>query len=544
MGQIKLMKKILILDPLIRDPDPTDCFDPQEFQRKIPLYLQEYEGLMESLWTLYGQESWWLSSPLASFQVTQSTAFLNYSYLRYAQELAEKYPLEKVVCSNDHLYRGLQLFLKSEKHPQLKIQNLSSSRTLRAFKHSFTCLRFLVVGSLRKVVISFLRLKEKPLPSSLEVLVETYLLQNSFSQNQFSDRYSHSAFEGYLQSKKWSYLAHIHSDHLEIQWIQKALNSSTSFIFIDELIPFKSRLKSFFVFLRSKRYGQNLKNPCLRWILEDIYFSFNSSQLLSHCLLDLWKNSHLQVRAFLNWGENQNVDKCLITAFKKNLPKTKIYTYLAYPTFSFYLNLIPKNYELKPSLIGDVILISYKKLFSELKQKAPPDIEVLPAPPRKKPEGETGNSQSWKVLICLNYDQKSTEKLLQLAQHLSHSQVPIELYVVPHPNNSEDLLKTAAGLRLLKQAGPQIGSHSILITGASSMAYEAEEKGAHILLYPVDNGLSILPHGEGMKLCFTKEDVQDEIKQIVSLSQKQSHTIKKHFFDTQEVNATIKESLL
>ena len=178
-------------------------------------------------------------------------------------------------------------------------------------------------------------------------------------------------------------------DILKLNQIYKDIrNSNRNFLVKEDYLNIFDLFYSFFHYfrlIRLKKYNfKHNKVDYSKLIYSELYSSsgFNMSieAILNYRFIKKLKLNKIKLKYFINWWENQPLDKSFNFALKKFYQSVKVVGYLGYVPRNLELNIYPVDNEIDSKVIPDTVLVigkSYVANISKLTKKL--QVRVSPA---------------------------------------------------------------------------------------------------------------------------------------------------------------------
>lgn len=380
------------------------------------------------------------------------------------------------------------------------------------------------------------------------ILVETFVLNNkegdegNISHNgEYKDRY----YPGMLdclnddEKKNIYFLPTIIGYYFTYSISQKIRNAKYNFILHDD-------------YLKLSDYLFALKHPfrMLRIKFSDIYFfDFEISSLLNqenrrNCsdfisLLGLinyrftyrLKQLDYKLNLFVDWYENQVLDRGMIVGLHNNFPDTKIVGYQGYViSKNLHLYSQPNNTELQSRAVPDVVKVTGEGLKSNILEFCN-KINVDTAPGfrfknvwRNKKYSPSENF--FTILIGLPIELDDCKMILDL--FLKNDKLinnpNLKIFVKPHPTSKPENIKSLFPDNNLDKFEFVIGAFhdyleqsNLVITNASSVSLESIAKGVPVIIIAPKSGILQNPIPDDVdskiwSICYNSNEILQKIE--------------------------------
>jgi len=322
---------------------------------------------------------------------------------------------------------------------------------------------FFIILQLIKQLLQFFAAKiskiiyKKNIPNNI-ILIDTYVLPNFYCE----DRYFTSMYQFIDKNllDKIFFVPTITYTSLRlginpignIYNVYKELrNCKRNFLIKEDFLNLNDIFLSIFYCIRIKKLKlNNLK-------FDNIDFSeiFNFDLILnsqSNLSIEAWNNYNfikniskkIKIKKFINWWENQQVDKGYNLAFSKYLPNTTVNGYLGYSprnlelhvspiTIDSISNTIPKNI----SVIGKDIIPLVKKFSNKINVSISPAFRYNYLSKIKIRRIKTINN----ILVTLPINIDDSIFIIKKINNIFElNQLDYTFYIKPHPTTSLDIL--------------------------------------------------------------------------------------------------------
>ncbi len=235
---------------------------------------------------------------------------------------------------------------------------------------------------------------------------------------------------------------------------------------------------------------------------------FNSSThgLLNYRFVKRLKESKIKIKLFVNWFENQALDKGLNRGLKEYYPETVTKGYQGFINSDAYLNYFPQGYEQLANVLPDEVCVIGEKLKSRVASHCP-DIRVSVAPAFRFSGVFNSNRQEkvkskFTVLVALPiFNSERRQILNMLGSYLKEfGSCEILFNIKCHPATNPEKVK-----KEFPEVWPeeftivggsfesQISDSDLLITGCSSACMETMARGIPVVIIGNFRGLTFNP---------------------------------------------------
>ncbi len=289
-----------------------------------------------------------LFSTLFTRNTINSDIFVNFCKILFAIELIKKNKLlDKIIVSNSSIKKILSQF-----YPEKKIIINNKNKKMNIFL--FSSIQFL--RRILQLLAAKITAKKNNYKNYYDItLVDTYVLPKFYC----NDRY-YTGYNDYLDSensKKIYFVPTITYTPLRngvnligniVNVYNQLRNCNRNFIIKEDYIKIKDVLYSILYPFRVKKI--DLKNIYFNNIdLTSLFANELEEGSFSNLSIESWINylfiknisNTIKIKKFINWWENQQVDKAYNLALSKFYPKVIIEGYLGYSPRNFELHINP-----------------------------------------------------------------------------------------------------------------------------------------------------------------------------------------------------------
>lgn len=503
----------------------------------------DYNQLIEKISEPYIDNLNWIVSVIASRNKYNSQLYYRCCQLKFIEEQLN-YNAITVIKTTD---RPLSKLLKKY-FTNCKIECTESSFGL--FWRQFRPIRQFLIA----VTLLFLRFfsRKKPEiidPQSKITIVDTFVLNNEpgdeggIFNGVYRDRY-YTGMLDYLneeESRNIFFLPTI-IGFINPYFIFKKIRSANyNFILHDDYLKFSdyiSILKHPFQVLKIHFKGTYFERYDISLLLNDENWRSCSDFIsllgvLNYRFIKRLSEHNINVVTFIEWYENQVIDRGMILGIHKYFPKTKVIGYQGYiisKTLHFYTQ--PNQSEFKSNVVPDVIAVTGKGLIPSMYEFC--DKVVVESSPgfrftnvwRERKFNPIDNL--FTILIGLPIELSDSKLILErVMQNTSlMSNKLIKIYVKPHPTHKPESIKKLFPNNDLTQFDFVVGSFhdyleksNLVISNASSVTLESIAKGVPVLLIGPSTGILQSPIPEDVDkqiwdVCYDDEEFNTKIERF------------------------------
>ena len=357
---------------------------------KIDRIFQEnqvaYNKIIENILTLNSQFIYKITN-ISSRNNSQSDLYLNcVKSIFIKEELNKNQNIDKVIVYNLNLYKHLKkinrnvsiFYIKNRADAQLNFFLKPYFNIIKIIRNSFNLLLNSDSRRNKKII------KEKKI-----ILIDTFLLKNSIERKKYIDRYYNNIlnFVDKKNKNKLFFCPTIRAKYSNKDLKNIQNNSSENSIFKNDFFMFSDYLKAFIIILKQRikikkqiLSGVDITDLILYTHKLNKYNFITFDALLNYFFVSRLVHNSIFVKTFIDWNENQSIDKAFIRGFKDFSPKTKIKSYQGYIlSYAYNFHLCPTKFEIQNNLVADEILVTGNKLKKHIK-KYSSNINVSSAP--------------------------------------------------------------------------------------------------------------------------------------------------------------------
>ena len=527
-----------------------------------------YPGIIENLAKGKEHELHWIVSSLASRNKYISPLFLRCCQLSLVKKNIENCGVNEIHLSDSVLAKllkkhyadsGIKIICSVKISQKIK----KILRPVVSFSQLFMRYTFRILNRSRRNQI---RGNGNPL-----TLLDTFVIhstngeQGSITNGEYLDRYYPGLLDAFSQEEhQHIYYIPTPIGFKSISEAYKLIRSSkTNFILRDDYLKISDFLYALshpFV-IRNYRYAIIFHDHfnILSLINDEKYFN---SYIVNSCEGILFNRfayrlskSNIRVKLFVNWYENQPLDKGAIIGFHKYLPETKVKGYQGFIISKLLHHYVyPTRLELQVKAVPDQIAVIGSGLMDDVKEFCP-KASVTEAPAFRNnnvwaKKKQTLESNRFTVLVSLPMDMKAAKSLAHIVYDLPKiiSGKEVDLLFKPHPSYGAEAIgllfpHTNQNVKIVTgNFNDQIEVSNILIGNASITSVEALAKGIPVILVGESNGIIQNPIPEGIpaeiwKICFSTAEINQAIEYFINtqkvhsgLYSKIGHEIRKNYF--------------
>lgn len=506
----------------------------------------DFNGVIGSIYKSNKENRNWYFSTVASRSPFQSPLFERLCKLRLLDEQRQKNKENTLIVSiND--YEMYKLFLSSlPESEKITIVFTGEKRSLITLlvKHIWNLSKYVGVV-LVKTLVTLIFCKKKICDKPV-ILVDTFVCSGegkpgTVTGEKYLDRYFPKLFSFACKNtdSKLLYLPtlildkHFMRTFLKFFKVNNFLVKEGFLGFADWIgilkLPFK-RIK-----INKEIYFDNY-NVASLVVGELLLNKFSLSKLIAEInyrFVKGLKKSRYKLDFFIEWYENQVVDRGMILGLRNNFPNVRICGYEGYvvcPIYNFYIS--PTKYELNHNLTPDSIAVTgealslYPSRYIEIKTILSPAFRFSNLYQKRIHQCNKNNiTIAVPFSICI---QTSFDNLTLLCNAVNNKckHLDIEILVKMHPafdshKIGERISSIDDGIIISKENFNHILQKSdVLVGSASSACVEALVFGVSVLITANRNGLTSnpVPHAyrHFSKVCYNETDISTQLNNIAN----------------------------
>jgi hypothetical protein len=377
------------------------------------------------------------------------------------------------------------------------------------------------------------------------ILIDTFILQNSIEKRKYIDRYYTGLLEEIPKSIKENvyFVPTIQGSfsNADISAIHE--NSEEKLIFKQDFIRNSDYLKALINMIKFKLPDKNyvFHDFDITGIVRAEFNRIRFNQSSFRAFLDYYSIRNLykqkvDISLFIDWNENQVIDKALARGLHDYFPDTHIKGYQGFVTstdFHFYIP--PTDYEVKNKVVVDEICVIGDALKDNMKRyNSTIPISTAPAFRFLNSNVKVHNNPTG-ILIILPI---GLTECVQIAEMVSGAlelanELECELVVKSHPATNKSKLKSEfnrllkASFRFTEEGIPNlITKYKVVIGSASSALMETVSYGTPVIIIGNNKGITqnpipnIVP-AEIWSLCYSIEELLKSLRNYLSADKTQ-----------------------
>ena len=505
-----------------------------------------YVNFISKLNFHYTEDIDWILSDLAARNTVVCSVFENLCKL----ELIKRLYKDKKICAlkvdNPFFHNSIVKNFDSD----LIIINNSNFyyRFFQILLKNFKNFIYLFYSYFNRFLISkFIRINSSLDYQKSFIILENILYKNSFSDEDFNDRHYPGLFDHITDSEKSSviFLPYYYGIYNFYKLFRKLKKNKTYFLIPENFLKFSDYYYSILSFSRLLKNIKNIKNIkfngydvtdlVLESYLENIVSIGSSEGLIRNKLINRLKVSHVKIKRFIQWYENQPINKGTVVSLKTNYPKTKIIGHIGSYFSPNLIGICPSNQELDCDLLPDEVAIIGKNIDSLIKEYCS-NLKTVLSPAyrfqhllKTKPKNK---SIKYNILIILPIFKVDYSMILKLFGFAKSKIKAHNLLIKIHPGSNKNIVtkklieNDLINFVTYKNIEETLTCADLVITSASSSALESFFSGKPTLL--ISNGSGILKNpipynilSNLYSVCYNVDDIINKIKYFMNLSNQQ-----------------------
>ena len=498
-----------------------------------------------------------------------SSLFKNFIDLFFLDALLKKNYKIDIVITDSQAFYNLLLKHFDKKFNQINLINKKKN----FLKLLYSNLSVLILLIIRVFIKVFFIKKKKIIKDKQLIFIDTFILPTHIDE----DRYYTGLIDILNQEKiinniQIYFIPTITNIHISnfFNYYKKVLISDRNFFIKDSYLKISDYFYAIFHYARIKkiRFNEVKLNEIdysdlINEDLNDIKYNTSIESLLNYRFIkNLYKNK-INIIKFINWWENQPIDKGYNLALKKYYKNTNVLGYIGFVPRNFDFQLFPTDYEIKLNMIPDSIGVIGKG-YKEIVNKFSTNLNIIDLPALRfdhifKHKFKINKTKNKNILIALPVDIfKSISLLDNIPKNLDKifPQFQINIIVKSHPQTPENL--TLKNFNINNYKNCIIGQKStlsylkecdVLISSMSSICMEALAIGKPCLVFDESIGVEYNPIPNDVdeilwKLCKDNIQILENLSFFLDINTKnndlienQSKFIKeKYFIENNKIN--------
>ena len=497
----------------------------------------------------------------------QSDLFINCLHLTFiSEELRSNKEIKEVFLNNSSLNK----ILKSNFNGVKFTYRNSFSKYLKK-----TLLRP-IVDIFNNLIISYYSLVSKETARVFKlkknkkiILIDTFILENSLNKSEFIDRYYNNILN-YTESRINDEILFVPS--IYGKYNSRILNdinekSNYNFLYKCDFLSTYDFCKVFYLMF-SQKFNNN-KIFFNEFDLTDLIRSefhknkFNTSSfegLLNYFFIKKLKKNNFKISLFINWFENQPIDKGLIKGMKDYFPRIKTKGYQGFvAAYNYSFHLIPTDYENDLGLIPDEIIVTGDGLIPIVK-KFDKNLVVKTGPALRYYSYENlpfkMNSINNTILIILPIGMSNAVLLIKKIIRVFDlmDKIDYKIFIKPHPIDEKNIRKIIFHFNkynfeiVTSKFEKIIHKVNLCIGNSSSALIESLLHSVPVIVISDEKNIIQNPIPETVdklywNLCYSNNEILNAIEQLLNLSKKDLLDMKEEIEKKYFIKPTLKNVL-
>ena len=505
---------------------------------------------------------WWMLD-FVSRNTFASDLFFNFCKLIFfRQKIRSARTYKKIIVGSVALKIVIEKYCIEHKY-ECKVVCIreGKSKLLLKLKLRYikACMHLFFFWIFRRIIVL---LNQKRKIANNLILLDTFILKNSFNNGDYYDRYYGELYNilSEVGGENVYYLPTYSGIRNYLRLFKNINKSKKCFLIKEDYLQLKDYLYAFQFSSRASKLEIYLEkfmdfdvSTLIRSeILESSLSSSSMVGILNSILGKRLREKNVKIKSLINWFENQTIDHGLNYSFRKYFPETDLIGFIGFPLINNYLSLYATEQELSCRVIPKVVKVigkgyveSVKKYCPNLKVEVAPALRFSGVWKEREIYPEQGKFVIFVALPMLMYEaEELIEVILKVDKKLKINNYFFQ--IKPHPTQDIKAMKVKWKGKLTKQFEFVQGDFNfcieksnILISGTSGTCLETLAKGIPVILVGNKFGLTQLtiPKGIGQdvwKLCYGVREMCDA---IIFYMNRDVATIRRH----EEIGHKIRE---
>ena len=514
----------------------------------------DFHSLIQDIYRPSGGQLDWLVSGLLSRDNYKSKLFLNLCLMKLIIQSTQENPeLDTIILDDPSLSKTLNRLFKSRKQ-NIKIRLHSSpKRTIQKLKGMIT--PFWAIWKNLQFIFREIKWADKERKSNVPldwelILIDTFFIPSMFRTGKFVDRYYQGVLEAFEQGERNRiYFVPTMLIGKEAKRIFSiAGESKEKFLYRHDFLKVKDYLYAFLGPFRIKRINFNnlhFENIDVSYLARSEFRKHllnrsSLSALLNYRFIKRLKGSGIKVWHFIDWFENQLIDKGWNKGIHDYYPESHHTGYQGFiAPINYRFQLCPIEVERSYGLIPKVIGVIGKGLIAQTKQ-FDPELNVFSAPALRFKylwqETLPAKTETRKLIlvslpVVFGDGLEVIQLILKTLPLLQDKE--IRFHIKAHPSFDIQQLRNKLGIDWPDSFQAVEGGFwecakqvDLMIGNASSTCFEALVLGLPVIIAGSQSGLTQNPIPESVdrriwKLAYTPIELSKYIDQFLNLDKKQ-----------------------
>lgn len=518
----------------------------------------EYNNIIELVSEPHIKNINWMVGSIASRNKYYSSFFMRLCIIAFVQhQLAANPQIHTILISDRILVKVLRIYYRKNKKnitiictEKIRVQIWKLFRPFRQY--------LIVVCMFLLRYLGRSASAQQRLPTNVPItLIDTFVLNNAGDEGGvqdgiYRDRYYPGLLEQLTNDERQTifFVPTLVGFKNFISAFKEARNAHNQFIIHDDFLKFSDYCKALllpFNLMICRITPISFREVDVTMLLKKEKFQTCSDvisliAILYYRFVFRLSEKKIQVRLFVDWYENQVIDRAMIVAFHRFFPKTQVIGYQGYiiaKSLHFYT--CPNVSEYEGKAVPDIIHVVGKGLKEDIKEFCK-DVNVEVAPGFRfqnlwRERCYYPNPNIFTILIGLPIELKDCAHMLNMlisilpALHEGNMQI----WVKPHPTWSPEQIKHIISREWPKEFLFKTGDfHDVienchlLVSNASSVSIEALAKGIPVIIVGAQSGITQNPIPESIctdrwEVVYTSEQCLEAIHSWYKLKEKTTH---------------------
>lgn len=400
------------------------------------------------------------------------------------------------------------------------------------------------------------RIYQKKIPLNERiVLIDTFVLKNSFANGFYSDRYYSKLLE-YVNSDEKEHIYYV-PEYYGIKNYKKIFmdmrTSKQKFLLKEDYLKIKDYIFALLYSFRVRKInikfeefvGFDISFLIKEEMLNNGFSSSSMCGLLNYKFAQRLKNSDIKIKKIINWFENQTIDHGFNSGFRRFYPEVNLIGYQGFPLDNNYLSLYPTEQERICAVIPKEINVIGNGYINMVKEFCP-DLQVKVAPAFRysgvwNKRNYFPDKHKCSILVALPIFIDESDEIIDTVLEAARS-INIKnciFKIKPHPTYDIKKISNKWSKKLPEMFefvdgdfNSCVEKSDILISSASAVCLETLAKGIPVIVIGNRLGLTQLPIPRSIsediwKLCYSVNDVIEAIKLYAKKDNKTVNKYKK-----------------
>jgi len=527
----------------------------------------DYVNFLSALGEKYSKDiDWWVLN-FVSRNTLISPLFRNICFLvMLERKLNKGFVYDEIIVDSHALKEVINNFRSKNKY-SFRIIYKGKNIIKIAFNKIYSYIKIKMHILLRLIYAwKTRRYKKKIKTDKALTLLDVFVLNNSFNEGSYKDRYYPGLLE-HVSSDEKEYIYYVPTFYGVKNYgkiFSDLRRSKQNFLVKEDYLRFKDYIFALLYPFRIRKFNFKVSefmgfdiSPLLREEISNGKVSNSSIYgLLNYNFVRRLRDSNVKIKTVVNWFENQTIDHGFNGGFRKYYPEVNLVGYLGIPLQDNYLSIFPTEQERICEVIPKDIFVIGKGYIEPVKQfckslsvKVAPAFRLSGVWNKRK---YYPDKNKFTILIALPILMDESDEvigtILKVADLIEINNCVFK--IKPHPSYNIEKISSKWEKKLTEVfefVGGDFNScvekADILISCASSVCLETLAKGIPVIIFANKLGLTQLSIPRNIKqdiwkLCYSIDDVVDAIKlyasrdiEMINKYKKISYEIRDKFFE-------------